>query len=91
MKKCDFVEGVASIAVQTGLSVEQVAQFADAIRKEYGGKTVTIDRRPPVTIDDVNNALRHQKSVRVISKETGLSRSTIYRMLSSRKSRMTSA
>jgi len=86
MKKYDFVREIVDIALHTGLSADRVNAFENTLRREYGGKRVVIERKAPITLDDVNHALREQKSVKTISKQTGLSRSTIYRMLSSRKS-----
>lgn len=86
MKEPDFVREVVTLAVQTGLPAEQVGALENTLRREYGGRTVRIDRRAPLTVDDVNLALRESKSVRTIARETGFSRATIYRMLSGRKS-----
>jgi DNA invertase Pin-like site-specific DNA recombinase len=87
MKEPDFVREVVGLAVQTGLPAEQVSALEHSLRREYGGRTVRIDRRAPLTVDDLNSALRESKSVRTIAKETGFSRATIYRMLS-RKSHL---
>lgn len=86
MKRFDFVEELADIAYESGIRPEAVNVLKSKLRRDFGGLTVTIARREPVTLERVNAALRAQKSVRTISKEMGLSRSTIYRMLSCRKS-----
>lgn len=52
-----------------------------AIREEFGGKSLRIQHRAPVTLDQIDAGLRQRKPVAVIAAEVGLSRASIYRML----------
>lgn len=85
MNKMDFVREVVAIARETtGLDSKALAKLEDQIRCQFAGETVRIAPRPPVTYEDIDAGLRQRKSVRVMSSEFGISRSTIYRMLESK-------
>lgn len=55
--------------------------FECALRRRFGGETLRISERPPVTPEQVDAGLRQGKPVRALVGELGVSRSTIYRML----------
>lgn len=85
MKRTDFVSEVTGLMREVGgIDPASAAKVEVELRRRYGGKMIQIERRPIVTLDDVNSALRQKKPVRLIAAETGLSRSTIYRMLGSK-------
>lgn len=82
MKRTDFTcEIVGLMREVCGVDTVSASRVESELRKRYGGRAVHIERQPVVTIDEVNSALRERKPVRLIAAETGLSRSTIYRML----------
>lgn len=82
MKRIDFACEIVGLMREVGgVDPAAACKVEIELRRRYGGKVLQIERRPVVTIDDVNSALRQRKPVRVIAAETGLSRSTIYRML----------
>lgn len=85
MKRVDHAADIAQLLADMAvLSPKSVESFEVELRKRFGGRAVTIERRAPVTIEQIDAALRERKSVRTIASEAGISRSTIYRMISSK-------
>lgn len=84
--KLDPVQQIVAI-VETIAPLGPVRQqVAAAIRRELGGTEVRIPLREPVTLEQINAGLFARVPVRQIASELGVSRATIYRRLSSRKS-----
>jgi len=87
MNKPDFVsELVAIVREVTPLSSYDAHQIEHSIRLQYGGERVRIEPKAPVSYEQIDSLQRQRKSVNVIAKELGCSRSTIYRFLERRKS-----
>lgn len=82
----DFVADVlARLRAAADLEPSAAASLERAIRQTYGGQTLRILPREPVTLEQINAALRTGKPVRVIARELGISRATIYRRLAKTK------
>ena len=80
--KSDFVAEFVALARDTaGLDDRAAQQIEARLRSDYGGQTVRIAERPPVTMEFIDTRLRERKSVREIACEAGMSRATIYRIL----------
>lgn len=86
--KPDFVAEFVALARDTaGIDARAAQQIEARLRSDYGGQTVRIAERPPVTPEFIDARLRERKSVREIAGEVGMSRATIYRMLNQPKSK----
>ena len=81
--KVDAVQELLKIVGEVA-QVDPVAlsRADEAIRREFGGTAVRIQQRAPVTREQIDAGLRQRKPVAVIASEVGLSRATVYRMLS---------
>ena len=87
MSEKDFAVQFAVLACEiAGADPSRAPLIERELRRRFGSKSVRIEPRPPVTIDRINACLRAGCTVREIARETGVSRSTIYRHLGRRKS-----
>lgn len=85
MKKHDFARDLVCLVQEVASLDQSVASKIDKeLRSRYGGSTVRIEPVPAITYEDVVALQRKGKTIKVISNETGLSRSTIYRRLYSK-------
>ena len=75
----DIAQMVADMLV---LSPGKAAEFERALRIRFGGETLRISERAPVTPEHIDARLRAGVPVREIAVETGIHRSTVYRLLS---------
>lgn len=89
-KEPDFVAQVAALACEiAGADPARVPRLERELRRRFGSTCVWIPSQPPepaVSLERVNAGLRAGRTVREIAGETGVSRSTIYRLLGRRKS-----
>lgn len=86
-KDDDFAAQFAALACEiAGADPSRVQLLEHELRRRYGSTCVRITPRPPVTLERINARLQAGLKVREIARETGLSRSTIYRHLGRRKS-----
>lgn len=89
-KEPDFVAQVAALAAEVaGADPARLPRLERELRRRFGSMCVWIPAQPPeppISLERVNAGLRAGRSVREIAGETGVSRSTIYRLLGSRKS-----
>lgn len=81
-----ILEVVGSVAQLDAAALSRADQ---AIRREFGGAAMRIQQKAPVTIQDIDMRLRARKPVAVIAHEVGLSRATVYRMLSRKYAKKT--
>jgi hypothetical protein len=90
--KIDAVQQLLQV-VATAAHIDHaaLARADTAIRREFGGVALRIQPKAPVTIDDIDVKLRARKPVAIIAHEVGLSRATIYRMLSRKAKRKTTS
>lgn len=85
----DFVAQVAALACEiAGADPARAPRLERELRRRFGSTCVWISSQSPepVSLERVNAGLRAGRTVREIAGETGVSRSTIYRLLGSRKS-----
>ena len=89
----DDAARIAAIACQALAADPGSSQAVEAaLRRELGGQRVRIEPRAPVTIEAIDAGLRAGKVVRVIARDLGVSRSTLYRHIDrARKSRRAAA
>ena len=82
MRKPDCTAEIAALVVQVaGMPPEAGQRIEAALRRDFGGRDVRIERVPPITRELVNAELRQGKGVAVIAQELGVCRNTIYRRL----------
>lgn len=86
--KPDIVAEFVALAREAAPDVPQATlqRLESEIRERHGGCRVYIGvprTRPAPTIDDINARLHQSVPVSAIAKDLGVSRATIYRMLSS--------
>lgn len=87
MKSRDYAADILAVVRQHAqIDASAARRIEAALRTEFVGENIRISDRPPVTPEKVDAELRQSKPVRVIATETGVHRSTIYRMLKARKS-----
>lgn len=79
MTRPDHAAEIAALARQV-----PPESFECALRRRFGGETLRISERPPVTPEQVDAGLRQGKPVSALVGELGVGRSTIYRMLRAR-------
>lgn len=91
MRNVDFaVEFVALVKEHATIDPSTARRIETDIRNRWGGSEVRIPERPlppPVTLDQVNNLLLQRKSVNQVANECGVSRSTIYRLITKKSHR----
>jgi len=84
--KSDIVAEIAALAREVaGVDPVAAQKLANAVRNTYGGQSVRILPRAPITLASIDQELRRGKPVRVIAQELGVSRATLYRHLSQKK------
>lgn len=87
MSDKDFAEQFSVLACEiAGADPSRAPLIERELRRRFGRTSVRIQPSPPVTLDRINAGLRAGCSVREIARDTGVSRSTIYRHLGRRKS-----
>lgn len=85
MKREDFACQVVGLMREFAeVDADCAAKVESELRRRYAGKQVTVERRAPLTQDDIDFALRRRMSVKDIAQQNGVSRSTIYRMIGSK-------
>lgn len=82
MNRPDFVNEVVALAQQIGVLDPVGSQQLDQeLRTRFGGDRVRIASVAPLTIEKIDAGLRARKPVAWIAAEEGVSRATIYRLL----------
>lgn len=82
MRKQDCTTRIVALVTQVAeVPPEAQRRIEAALRRDFGGQNVRIDREPPITRERVNAELRQGKAVAVIAQELGVCRNTIYRRL----------
>lgn len=82
MNRPDHAAEIVRVAADVLALTPQAAQLLDSeLRQRFGGKTLRVPERAPVTPALVDQRLRAGLTVARISAETGVHRSTIYRLL----------
>lgn len=85
MNRDDFVADLMGLVRLAGLEADAADRLEVQIRARWADQAVRIRAVRPVTLDDINAALRQRKPVREIADELGMSRATIYRRLNVRR------
>lgn len=82
MNRPDHAAELAQAAAEVlALPPQAAALLASEFRHRFGGEVLRIPERAPVTPDLIDARLRAGASVSRIAAETGLHRSTVYRLL----------
>lgn len=80
--KPDAVQQILEIVIaHTHIDATVLSRLDKAIRQEFGGSSLKVQHRPPVTIEQINEGLRQRKPVAAIAVDLQLSRATVYRMI----------
>lgn len=85
MKPDAVTEILKIVCAVAAVEPDAVSRADVAIRAEFGGRSVKISERAPVTLEQIDAGLRQRKTVAVMASEFGISRASIYRILGQRR------
>lgn len=91
MPPIDYAAQIAALArTVAGVDERASARLEQAIRQEFGGRSVPIASQPPVNVDmtQVDAGLRARMPVTEIARQIGVSRTTLYRHLRARATKV---
>ena len=80
--KVDAVQELLRVVGEAAqIDAQALARCEQAVRREFGGATLRIQPRAPITIADIDGMLRQRRPVSAIAPQLGISRATVYRII----------